>query len=107
MRLQGKKAVARAQAGQYDRQATRARIDDAIAGSAVVVFSWSGCPFCKKAKALLDELGTSYTALELDTMPDGRALRAELAEARCAVGDLLLLCCPCQRTASKDAPITF
>jgi hypothetical protein len=47
--------------------------------------SWSGCPFCKKAKALLSELGAQYTALELDTMgAEGKALRAELAKVRAA-----------------------
>ena len=37
----------------------------------VVVFSWSGCPFCKRAKAVLDSTGAKYTALELDQMADG------------------------------------
>ncbi|KAI3433356.1 hypothetical protein D9Q98_003174 [Chlorella vulgaris] len=76
----GKKALAIAQAGQYDEAATRAKIDAWIANNPVVVFSWSGCPFCKKAKALLDSEGAKYTALELDQMPDGKAIRAELAK---------------------------
>lgn len=46
----------------------------------VMVFSWSGCPFCKNAKALLDTTGAKYTALELDQMEDGKAIRAELAK---------------------------
>jgi glutaredoxin 3 len=45
-----------------------------------MVFSWSGCPFCKKAKALLDSKGAVYTALELDQMDDGQKYRAALAE---------------------------
>jgi glutaredoxin len=46
----------------------------------VVVFSWSGCPFCKNAKALLADLGTDFTALELDTLgQEGKQIRAELA----------------------------
>ena len=45
----------------------------------VMVFSWSGCPYCKKAKGLLDEVGAKYTALELDQIDDGKAIRAELA----------------------------
>ncbi len=83
--MQGKKALARAQAGSYDRTAARASIDAAIASNAVVVFSWSGCPFCRRAKALLDDVGATYTAFELDTMADGRALRAELAEVRSGI----------------------
>lgn len=45
-----------------------------------MVFSWSGCPFCKKAKALLDSKNASYSVLELDQMSDGQKYRAALAE---------------------------
>lgn len=45
-----------------------------IADNAVVVFSWSGCPFCKRAKGVLDATGAKYTALELDQMAEGAAL---------------------------------
>jgi glutaredoxin 3 len=48
-------------------------------GPLLCLHSWQNCPFCKKAKALLDSLGARYTAVELDTLPDGKALRAELA----------------------------
>lgn len=45
------------------------------------MFSFSSCPFCKRAKVLLNELGASYEAIELDQMgPEGMQLRAELAE---------------------------
>lgn len=47
----------------------------------VMVFSWLSCPFCKRAKALLDDLGVKYKVLELDQMgKEGSALRAELAK---------------------------
>jgi glutaredoxin 3 len=43
------------------------------------MFSFSGCPFCKSAKKLLDAEGAKYTAVELDQMGlEGKALRAEL-----------------------------
>ncbi len=49
----------------------------------VVVFSWTACPFCKKAKALLRDLGADFTAVELDQMgSEGSALRCELARVR-------------------------
>lgn len=55
----------------------------------VVVFSWTGCPFCKKAKALLTDLGADFTAVELDLMgKEGSALRAELGKARHSTGPL-------------------
>ena len=44
----------------------------------VVVYSWTFCPFAKRAKALLEELGARYKAVELDQVADGKALRAEL-----------------------------
>lgn len=57
----------------------------------VMVFSWSGCPFCKNAKALLSDLGAQYTALELDSLgQEGKAIRAELAEVPAAKYN----CCP-------------
>lgn len=78
---QGKKALAIAQAGQYDEAAVRAKVQSYIDNNKVVVFSWSGCPFCKKAKGLLSELGAQYTAVELDTLgEEGKAIRAELAK---------------------------
>jgi glutaredoxin len=46
----------------------------------VVVFSWTTCPFCVKAKGLLTEVGAKYTAVELNTMDNGPAIRAELAK---------------------------
>lgn len=44
----------------------------------VVVFSWTFCPFAKRAKGLLTELGARFHAVELDQLADGRALKAEL-----------------------------
>ena len=79
----GKKALAIAQAGaDYDPAVYASKVDAAIASAKgkTMVFSWSGCPFCKKAKALLDAKGAKYTALELDQMEDGQKYRAALAE---------------------------
>jgi glutaredoxin 3 len=63
-------------------RAPRARspqVDALVAENAVVMFSFSGCPFCKSAKKLLDAEGAKYTAVELDQMGlEGKALRAEL-----------------------------
>jgi glutaredoxin 3 len=67
------------QAGNYDKDAVRSCIEKAIESNKVVVYSWSGCPFCKNAKALLNDLKVDYVAIELDQIPDGKAIRAELA----------------------------
>lgn len=77
---QGKIQLAIAQAGNYDVEATKAALDKYIAENDVVVFSWTTCPFCVKAKALLTDLGATYTAVELNTMENGNAFRAELAK---------------------------
>ncbi len=46
----------------------------------VAVFSWTFCPFARKAKQLLTDLGADFTAIELDQREDGKAIRAELAK---------------------------
>ena len=46
----------------------------------VVVFSWSRCPFCVKAKSALKSMDANFVAVELDQMPEGAAMRAELAK---------------------------
>lgn len=77
---EGKKALAKFQAGNYDVEATRAMMDKYIQDNPVMVFSFSTCPFCVKAKKILDETGAKYEAIELDQLPEGYAIRAELAE---------------------------
>eukprot|EP00873_Tetraselmis_striata_P016726 jgi/Tetstr1/436990/TSEL_025762.t1 len=78
---EGKVRLARLQAGGYDPALARAKMEGLIASEKVVVFSFSTCPFCVKAKGLLEELGVEYAALELDEMgKEGYAIRAELAQ---------------------------
>ena len=43
-----------------------------------MVFSWTFCPFAKRAKGLLTELGATFTAVEMDQIADGKAIKAEL-----------------------------
>lgn len=46
-----------------------------------MVFSWSSCPFCKRAKAVLDDAGLKgkYKVIELNELDDGQSYRAALA----------------------------
>ncbi|KAI8854078.1 thioredoxin-like protein [Chytridium lagenaria] len=46
----------------------------------VMVFSKSFCPYCKKAKSLLDSLNVKYTAVELDNESNGSEIQGVLAE---------------------------
>jgi glutaredoxin 3 len=48
---------------------------NAIHHNPLVVFSKSYCPYCKKAKETLSEIGAKPLVFELDLRPDGRAIQ--------------------------------
>lgn len=79
---EGKKALVKSLAGDYDEAAVKARLDGLIADSitGVLMLSFVKWPFCIKAKAVLDAKGAKYTVLELDVDPEGKAIRAEMAD---------------------------
>ncbi|KAJ1972125.1 hypothetical protein H4R34_005515 [Dimargaris verticillata] len=56
------------------------KINQLIASNAVMVFSKSYCPYCRRAKGALDDLKVAYNALELDMTNDGSDLQAALKE---------------------------
>ena len=64
----------------YDANAVQAQIDDFINDSQVAMFSFTTCPFCRRAKDELEQRGIAYAAMELDELPDnqGNIIRAEL-----------------------------
>ena len=73
-----KQVVAEAVAGDFDADAVDADLNAALARGGVTMYSFTSCPFCKKAKELLDDKGAKYTVYELDERPDGAALRARI-----------------------------
>lgn len=75
-----KQWVADIVAGEYDQQATKSEIDDFITSNEVAMFSFTTCPFCRRAKDALDERGVTYKSIELDELKgnEGNAIRAEL-----------------------------
>lgn len=77
-----KGAVVAVLAGDYDVAAVSARLDALIASAPVVVFSQTSCPYCKKAKTLLAEVGATRSAVvELDALgAEGHAMRVELGK---------------------------
>eukprot|EP00448_Togula_jolla_P039901 CAMPEP_0170645250 /NCGR_PEP_ID=MMETSP0224-20130122/42967_1 /TAXON_ID=285029 /ORGANISM="Togula jolla, Strain CCCM 725" /LENGTH=225 /DNA_ID=CAMNT_0010976429 /DNA_START=57 /DNA_END=735 /DNA_ORIENTATION=+ len=78
---EGKIWLAKTMAGDYDEAAVSAKLESYISENPAVVFSFSTCPFCIKAKRELDDLGVKYLAVELDQMGDeGKQIRAELAK---------------------------
>ncbi|KAJ3406215.1 hypothetical protein HDV05_006123 [Chytridiales sp. JEL 0842] len=50
-----------------------------ISSNAVAVFSKTYCPYCTKAKRLLDSLGIAYKAYELDNADNGSEVQGYLA----------------------------
>lgn len=67
-------------AGDYDPAAVKAKVQALAAQAPVVVFSQTSCPFCKKSKELLKEVGADFATVEVDTMgAEGYAIRVELA----------------------------
>jgi glutaredoxin 3 len=64
----------------YDVEAVNARIDNLVSDHPVVMFSFSTCPFCRRAKDFLDEKGVKYEVLELDELEGnaGNEIRANL-----------------------------
>lgn len=75
----------------------RAQVDAWIAKFPVFMISKKFCPFCKKAKAALDELGASYEVLELEGAP-GQSLVDDPA----AIQDYML-----EKTGARSVPRVF
>ena len=66
--------------GKYDEEEVAAELEELITSAPVVVFAWSFSPFSKNARELLDTIGASYEAVELDRVPRGFALKKELSK---------------------------
>ena len=73
---EGKMALVKSMAGDYDEKVIQARIDSLVSENPVLMLSFTTCPFCVKAKEILGS--SKYTIVELDVDPDGKAIRAEL-----------------------------
>jgi glutaredoxin 3 len=61
-------------AGDYNREETQKFIQTLVQDSSepVVMFSFTTCPFCRRAKDLLDEKCIPYKVLELDELDNNR-----------------------------------
>ena len=53
-------------------------IASTVAGSDVVVFSKSYCPFCAKTKSLFESIDVNAKVIELDLRDDGASIQADL-----------------------------
>ena len=81
---QGKIALVKSLAGDYDEAAVSNRLDGLIKDNKVLVLSFTTCPYCLQAKTILDAqpalAKSSYTVVELDQDVDGKAIRAVLGQ---------------------------
>ncbi|KAG2219955.1 hypothetical protein INT45_002169 [Circinella minor] len=50
-------------------------VEDAIKNNKIAVFSKSYCPYCTRAKRLLQELGQEFFVIELDKEANGAAIQ--------------------------------
>ena len=75
-----KQFVADVVAGEFNEEAVTSKIDSFINENQVAVFSFTTCPFCRRAKDFLDEKGIAYSSLELDELGgnEGNQIRAVL-----------------------------
>ena len=60
---------------------TAEEVKKVVESNKVVVFAKTFCPFCKKAKALLESLNVDFATIELDELGElGQAVQASLQE---------------------------
>lgn len=75
-----KQWVADIVAGSFDQDAVNATIDSFIADNPVAMFSFTTCPFCRRAKDYLDQREIAFSVIELDELEGnaGNEIRALL-----------------------------
>jgi glutaredoxin 3 len=56
----------------YNKTAVNEEIDHFINENPVAMFSFTSCPFCRRAKDALEERGIKYKAMELDELPGNK-----------------------------------
>lgn len=75
-----KQWVADIVAGDFDEDSVNGKVDAFVNDNSVAMFSFTTCPFCRRAKDFLEEKGVPYASLELDTLEgnEGNEIRAIL-----------------------------
>ena len=56
----------------------------------VEIYTWRFCPFCIRAKALLDRKGVAYTEYAIDGDQQARAAMTERAEGRSSLPQIFI-----------------
>ena len=75
-----KQWVADIVAGEFDEEKISTKVDGFVDSNKVAMFSFTTCPFCRRAKDYLEENGIDYEAIELDELEgnEGNEIRAVL-----------------------------
>eukprot|EP00957_Ditylum_brightwellii_P203040 15332997-Ditylum_brightwellii.AAC.1 len=75
-----KQAIADIVAGDFDDDIVVAKVDSFVDSNTVAMFSFTTCPFCRRAKDFLDENNIEYSSMELDELEgnEGNEIRAVL-----------------------------
>ncbi|CAG8451228.1 10573_t:CDS:2 [Funneliformis mosseae] len=55
-------------------------VEKLIKENPIMIFSKSYCPYCKRAKGVLESLNKNYEAIELDTESEGSDIQKYLKE---------------------------
>lgn len=61
-----------------------------MASSKVEIYTWSRCPFCIRAKALLDQKGVDYVEYCIDGDEDARTKMSQRANGRTSLPQILI-----------------
>lgn len=59
-------------------------------GAEVEIYTWASCPYCIRAKALLQSKGVAFKEYKLDGDEEGRARMAERAHGRRTVPQIFI-----------------
>ena len=75
-----KQFVADIIAGDFDNEQVTNQVEQFIQNNTIAMFSFTSCPFCRRAKDYMDEHDIPYTVMELDQLPgnSGNQIRAIL-----------------------------
>jgi glutaredoxin 3 len=75
-----KQFVADIVAGDFDQELVAAQVDSFVNNNTIAMFSFTSCPFCRRAKDYMDENNFSYAVMELDELEgnSGNEIRAVL-----------------------------
>ena len=70
-------------AGEYNEAEVKGKLDGWIDESSdgVVMLSFESCPYCVKAREILNDLNVEFKDIKINDLPDNNAIRCELGKA--------------------------